>query len=204
MFLLSFLSICFANSPSNENQCIACIMQRKGNLAYILRRAVHQSGPDENETFGHCFVCVRCPDDPIDYCRGWWPSDPDGGDYEGDDGKLVRDHNEMWTKASCQAISLQQSEDLRDYLAQYEDQNQYQVINKNARSCLGFCSDVADQLQWKYCLRTGDLTIPGKMKFPEATWQENNQVQEYPPDFIDRMWGYYFTNQAENPPEDNP
>ena len=59
MSFLFLLSFCFANTI-DETQCLACIMQRKGNLAYILRRAIHQSGPDENETFGHCFVCVRC------------------------------------------------------------------------------------------------------------------------------------------------
>lgn len=192
MFYLFLFFFCFAQEPKNDDQCLACILQRKGNLAYIIRRAIHQSGPDENVTFGHCFVCIRCPGDPIDYCRGWWPSDPAGGDYEGDDGRLVLDDDEIWSKASCQAISLQQSRDLRDYLSTYASQNRYQVINRNARSCLGFCADVADQLKWKYRLNAGDLTIPGRMKFPDTAWQEKNKYQELPPEFLDRMWAHYF------------
>jgi hypothetical protein len=194
LLLLLSLSLLFAKPVTevSEKQCLACILQRKGSLPYILRRAIHQSGPDENLTFGHCFVCIRCPNDPEDYCRGWWPSDPDGGDYEGDDGSIATDENETWNKASCQEISITESKNLRVYLAEYEENNQYQVLNRNARSCLGFCSDVAMQLQWKYRLRAGNLTIPGNMKFPETPWQESNQTQEYPPMFMDRMWELYF------------
>ena len=195
-FLLSLVS---ASATSlNTDQCLACVFQRKGNLPYILRRAIHQSGPDENQSFGHCFVCIRCPDDPRDYCRGWWPSDPDGGDYEGDDGRLNSDHDEQWHNASCQAVSWMQSESLRAYLQQYESLNQYQVINKgDARSCLGFCEDSVQQLGWDYRLPWGNLTIPGRMRFPQSSWQSTNKEQQLPPELLDRLWQRYFSDSQE-------
>ena len=157
-----------------SDDCTACVFQRKGNLPYILRRAIHESGPDENLTFGHCFVCVRCPqpgnEDPIPWCRGWWPSDPDGGDYEGDDGRIYSDEEEAWDRVDCIPIREEEALRIKTFVYDYGKHHDYQVINQGARSCLGYCSDVLSQVGWAHRFPLGDLTIPGTMDVPATRW----------------------------------
>ena len=156
------------------DDCMACVFQRKGNLPYILRRAIHESGPDENLTFGHCFVCLRCPqpgnEEPIPWCRGWWPADPDGGDYEGDDGRIFSDEEETWDTVDCIPIREEEALLLKKYVYSYSKEHDYQVINQGARSCLEYCSDVLNQIGWEHQFPLGDYTIPGSMKVPSSRW----------------------------------
>lgn len=168
------------------DDCLACIFQRKGNLPYILRRAIHESGPDENLTFGHCFVCLRCPqpenEEAIPWCRGWWPSDPDGGDYEGDDGRIYADEEEQWDKVDCIPIRQEEAMTIKTYVATYGQHHDYQVINQGARSCLGYCSDVLNQIGWEHRLPLGDFTIPGSMELPSSRWTDTET--DTPPSLV--------------------
>ena len=171
-----------------EQECQLCILQRNGNLPYIIRRYVdEQSGPDENLTFGHCFVCIRCAEDTRDFCKGWWPADPDGGDYEGDEGAIYSDHDEIWETASCQGITLEQAERTKAFIQEYAINFDYQVINQGARSCLGFCEDVAKAIPIPYRLPWGDYTIPGNMSFPEATWHYENSNSTSTVSFLEQQ-----------------
>ena len=103
-------------------------------------------------------VCVNVRQ-PLSICNGWWPSDPAGADYEGDDGVLREDNAEKWHHGIGKSISRPTA--LTTYLQSYADNNTYQVINQNgSQSCLGFCEDVSNQLI-KYWLPMGDLSIPG-------------------------------------------
>ena len=156
--------------PLYPDECMACFFQRDGHLPYILRRYIHESsGPDPDYTFGHCLVCIQCPGNLFPVCHGWWPSDPAGADYEGDDGLLREDNAEKWHHGICQSIPRSRAIQSTSYLQRYADNNTYQVINQNgSRSCLGFCEDAAQQLDIDYWLPMGDLTIPGDMKFPRA------------------------------------
>ena len=165
-----------------SDDCMACMFQRKGNIPYIIRRAIHESGPDENLTFGHCFVCVRCPqpgnDEPIPWCRGWWPADPNGGDYEGDDGRIYSDEEEAWDTVDCIPIRKEEALQIKKYVYSYSKDHDYQVINQGARSCLGYCSDVLSQIGWEHKFPLGDFTIPGDMILPSSRWTyENTKVQ---------------------------
>ena len=155
--------------------CSVCMFQRDGNPLYILRRAIHESGPSEEQTFGHCYVCSICPWDTQPYCNGWWPADPDGGDYEGDEGKLLSDPDERWDSVSCMPATEAAVESLRAMLMEYSENHRYQVINQGGRSCLGFCEDVAAHLDWSIELPLGDKTIPGGLRvlFPEHHSQES-------------------------------
>ena len=157
-----------------SDDCMACMFQRKGNIPYIIRRAIHESGPDENLTFGHCFVCVRCPqpgnEEPIPWCRGWWPADPDGGDYEGDDGRIYSDEEEAWGTVDCIPIREEEALKIKQYVYSYSKEHDYQVINQGARSCLGYCSDVLSQIGWEHKFPFGDFTIPGDMSLPSSRW----------------------------------
>lgn len=161
-------------SIQQSDTCTACVFQREGNLPYILRRAIHESGPDENLTFGHCFVCLRCPqpgnEEPIPWCRGWWPADPDGGDYEGDDGRIYSDEEETWDRVDCVPIREEEARRIKKYVYSYSKTHDYQVINQGARSCLGYCSDVLSQIGWEHRFPLGDFTIPGNMEVPASRW----------------------------------
>jgi hypothetical protein len=197
--------------PIQQNDdCVACMFQRKGNLPYILRRAIHESGPDENLTFGHCFVCLRCPqpgnDEPIPWCRGWWPSDPDGGDYEGDEGRIYADEEEAWDSVDCVSISNTEALRIKSYVYNYGKDHDYQVINQGARSCLGYCSDVVGQVGLAHKLPLGDLTIPGTMELPSSRWGEDNELeystQSPPYTVMENMWTRWQSTieMAQNPP----
>lgn len=172
--------------------CTACFFQRRANVPYILRRAIHESGPDENQTFGHCFVCLRCEqpgnDEPIPYCRGWWPADPEGGDYEGDDGIIQADQDEIWHRADCVSVTPKQVLTLRQYIYGYGQTEDYQVINQGGRSCLGYCSDVADVLNVPTVAVWGDYTIPGDLLFPTAQWSTQAKIEELPDAHTNEIW----------------
>lgn len=177
--------------PQSTDECVACVFQRKGNLPYILRRAIHESGPDENLTFGHCFVCLRCPQpgnaEPIPWCRGWWPADPDGGDYEGDDGRIYADEEEAWDRVDCIPISKTESQTIKSYVYNYGKTHDYQVVNQGARSCLGYCSDVLSQIGWPHDFPLGDFTIPSGMNIPSSRWSHDNT--ETPPfQVMESVW----------------
>jgi hypothetical protein len=197
-------------SIQQNDECVACVFQRRGNLPYILRRAIHESGPDENLTFGHCFVCLRCPqpgnDEPIPWCRGWWPSDPDGGDYEGDDGRIYADEEENWDSVDCVSISTSEAIRIKSYVYNYSKEHDYQVINQGARSCLGYCSDVIGQIDLPHSFPLGDLTIPGTMTLPSSRWKEtssdNHAQQLQPYTVMENMWLRWqsTTEITENPP----
>ena len=180
-----------------QDTCTACFFQRNANLLYILRRAIHESGPDENQTFGHCFVCVRCPQpgngEPIPYCRGWWPSDPSGGDYEGDGGVIQADHDEQWHKADCISIPKEKALALRSYIYGYGQHNDYQVINQGGRSCLGYCTDVANVLDFKTVHAWGNYTIPGDMQIPTAQWHQSRRTELLPSEFTNQIWTIQMT-----------
>ena len=112
-----------------EEECMGCILQRQGKLSYIIRRWINpQTGPDENESFGHCFFCVQCPNQITPSCWGWWPSSPDGGDYEGDDGMLQPDRTESWDTAACRSLSLKKAEKIMDQLENYEDKQKHKYL----------------------------------------------------------------------------
>jgi len=187
-----------------KDQCVLCTFQRQGNLPYILRRAIHESGPDENLTFGHCFVCLRCPqpgnEEPIPWCRGWWPSDPDGGDYDGDDGRIYADEEENWDTMDCVTISETEALRIKTYVYEYGKTHDYQVINQGARSCLGYCSDVLSQISLPHRLPLGDLTIPGTMALPTARWSmtSSTEITTPPYSIMEQVW-----SQAESKIEQN-
>jgi len=171
--------------------CQVCVMQRGGSAGDIARRAVGgalgMSVPNEEISFGHCFVCVQCPGEWLPTCRGWWPADPDGGDYEGDAGKLYDDDDEAWETASCSPLSRERAAAVAAGMASYEAENDYQVTNRGeARSCTGFCTDMADQggMHWRAFM--GDLTIPGDLHFYSELVAENPD-DETPDDFMNRL-----------------
>ncbi len=171
-------------SVAVSDNCVACFIQRDANLPYIIRRAIHESGPDENQTFGHCFVCLRCPQEgneqPIPYCRGWWPADPDGGDYDGDGGVINSDETEQWDRMDCISISKTESQQIRTVIYNYGTNYDYQVLNKGGRSCLGYCADVAEVIQLPHQLSLGNYTIPGDMYFPSAQWSSTvNSIEPW-------------------------
>jgi len=169
--------------------CGICLLQRPGDLPAILRRAVGgASVPTEDIAFGHCFVCTQCPGEITPTCHGWWPEDPAGGDYEGDDGLLQADADEVWTTARCAPASPGEVETVRDFVARYDAEHTYQVINRQGgRSCLGFCIDVADQVSLSPRARAGDLTIPGNLRLRGATLSLKNERTETPEDLMFRL-----------------
>jgi hypothetical protein len=197
--ILLSVPILFYSTPTINNvplwtdqKCQVCIFQRDGNIPYILRRYLHEpSGPDENVTFGHCFVCIRCPQDKKDFCRGWWPADPDGGDYAGDEGAIYADQDEKWDRASCQGITWEQAERSKAFIMDYAQNFDYQVINQGARSCLGYCEDVAMQIPINYSLPWNDYTVPGDMRFPTAIWSYENQKQISASSFLETQRGSF-------------
>ena len=156
--------------PVATAECGVCFFQRPGNLAYIMRRAIGGPHvPSANSTFGHCFVCTQCVGDTKADCRGWWPQDPSGGDYEGDDGQILNDDDEAWTSGQCHEISRREVHQIAHYIDDYTQRTSYQVINRSGgRGCLGFCVDVADQVGMRSVAPVGNLTIPGRLRFPDS------------------------------------
>ena len=119
-------------APSPEQTCSLCIFQRNSSLYNIAYRSFtgEYNGPEE-ETFGHCFFCLSCEGIDDIPCYGWWPSDPDGGDFQGDDGSLHPDAKENWDLAQCISISEPQAEQIMIDMDTYEQHHRYQVLNSN-------------------------------------------------------------------------
>lgn len=176
--LLIFLS-CAATPPLSErlaaasvrDSCQLCIFQRDGALPDILRRLIWKVPVDDIE-FGHCFACIRCPgEDGLSDCRGFSPSDLDAAEYPPQPGTLYNDATDPWTRVDCRPLLPGQAEHLWRYARSYAEQHPYQVINKKGgRSCLGFCADVAAAAGMPPQHWAGDLTVPGAMRFPNATF----------------------------------
>ena len=148
--------------------CLVCFFQREANLLYILQRAMEATdAPGENESFGHCFVCVHCEGAGLPDCRGWWPAEPEGHDYEGDPGRLVDDYDEVWERVDCVGMPRAEAEAFRGWMLSYSERETYQVINRGGgRSCLGFCTDAADAVGQPWVASMGDLTAPGALWLP--------------------------------------
>ena len=141
------------------------MFQRNGSLLHITHRTLtgNYKGAEE-QTFGHCFFCLHCAQNEPPACYGWWPSDPDGGDFEGDDGRLQPDTKEYWSRADCISIDMKRAERLMTYLDQYEQEERYQVINYGGKSCLGFCVDVMSAVQEQVHVPFGSLSISGDLR----------------------------------------
>ena len=78
-----------------QDPCRLCIFQRDGNLSNIIYRSITgKYRGEEEDTFGHCFFCLTCSGIEDIPCYGWWPQDPDGGDFVGDEGSLHPDAKE--------------------------------------------------------------------------------------------------------------
>jgi len=153
------------------DSCQLCIFQRDGALSDILRRLIWEVPADDIE-FGHCFACIRCPgDDGLSDCRGFSPVDLDAPEYPPQPGRLYMDSVDPWSRVDCRPLLPGQAERLWDYALGYDTETPYQVINKQGgRSCLGFCADVAAAAGMPPRARAGDLTLPGAMRFPDATF----------------------------------
>ncbi len=166
--------------------CQLCVLQRDGSKLDIIRRGIGgDSVPNEEIAFGHCFVCVQCPGSWLPTCRGWWPADPDGGDYEGDEGRLYDDMDEVWQEAACTPLSRARAATLEGYLETYQALNTYQVTNNDtARSCTGFCTDVADVAGVRWFSFMGDYTVPGDVWFEGQ--EERNTTDELPFELMNR------------------
>ena len=152
-----------------EHPCRFCVLQRDGQLSQILYRAITGEYHSDSETiFGHCFVCIHCEADQDPICFGWWPMDPDGGDYEGDDGRLSPDLKEPWTKASCISITQEQADVALEVLDTYDQSHRYQVLGQGGSSCLGFCADMTTAVGANPILPYGNLTVTGDMHIEGA------------------------------------
>ncbi|MFT5679190.1 MAG: hypothetical protein ACI8RZ_000094 [Myxococcota bacterium] len=177
--MLLLLLTCAATPPVPERiaaaavteSCQLCIFQRDGALSDILKRLIWEV-PVEDIEFGHCFACVRCPgEDGLSDCRGFSPVDLDAAEYPPQPGHLYLDDTDPWTRVDCRPLLPGQAERLWSYALSYDDEHPYQVINKKGgRSCLGFCADVAAAAGMSPRQRAGDLTVPGAMRFPDATF----------------------------------
>ena len=177
--MLLLLLSCAATPPLSErleaasvrHSCQLCIFQRDGTLPDILRRLIWKV-PVEDVEFGHCFACIRCPgEDGLSDCRGFSPADLDAAEYPPQPGHIYNDATDAWTRADCRPLLPMQAERLWLYARSYADQHPYQVINKKGgRSCLGFCADVAAAAGMPPRHWAGDLTVPGAMRFPDATF----------------------------------
>ena len=172
-------------APSHKQTCSLCIFQRNSSLYNIAYRTItgEYNGPEE-QTFGHCFFCLSC--DGIDDipCYGWWPADPDGGDFEGDNGSLHPDAKEDWDFAQCISISETQADQLMVDMDIYEQHHRYQVLNSNGTSCLGFCSDVLNQTNATYTLPFGDLSLSGSLFIQEPFVRVRNTDHTLPAVFM--------------------
>ena len=155
--------------PNREEECSLCIFQRDSSLVNITYRAItgDYNGPEE-ETFGHCFFCLTCAGIDDTPCYGWWPKDPDGGDYEGDEGALHPDAKEPWQTAQCISISQDKAEEIMTDIDEYEQHHRYQVLNSNGTSCLGFCTDILKKNNTRYSLPFGYLSLSGSLYIPSA------------------------------------
>ncbi len=179
VLLLPILLSCAVAPPVTERieaaavveSCQLCIFQRDGELPDILRRLIWEVPVDDIE-FGHCFACVRCPgDDGLSDCRGFSPVDLDAPEFPPQPGRLYIDSVDPWSRVDCRPLLPGQAERLWDYALGYDEAHPYQVINKKGgRSCLGFCADVAAAAGMPGRARVGDLTMPGAMRFPDATF----------------------------------
>jgi hypothetical protein len=170
---------CAASPPLSDridaaavvSSCQLCIFQRDGDLSDILRRLLREAPVEEIE-FGHCFACIRCPGvDGLSDCRGFSPADLDAAEYPPQPGHLYNDAADPWTRADCRPLLPGQAERLWAYALSYDEQHPYQVINRrDGRSCLGFCADVAAAAGMPPTHWAGDLTVPGRLRFPDATF----------------------------------
>ena len=172
-------------APSVEQTCSLCIFQRNSSLYNIAYRTFtgEYNGPEE-ETFGHCFFCISCKGIDDIPCYGWWPADPDGGDFEGDDGSLHPDAKENWHTAQCISISEPQAEKLMVDMDIYEKNHRYQVLNSNGTSCLGFCSDILNSTNTSFSLPFGDFSTSGSLKIHEPFVHVLNTDQTLPSIFM--------------------
>ena len=172
-------------APSSKQDCSLCIFQRNSSLYNIAYRTFtgEYNGPEE-ETFGHCFFCLSCEGVDDIPCYGWWPSDPDGGDFEGDDGSLHPDAKEDWHNAQCVSISEAQAEQIMTDMDAYEKNHRYQVLNSNGTSCLGFCSDILKQTNSTFTLPFGDLSLSGTLDIHEPFVHVQNTDDTLPSTFM--------------------
>ena len=163
-----------------EHTCRLCIFQRHGSLSNITHLTLtgDYKGHDD-QTFGHCFFCIHCTDLDSPACFGWWPSDPDGGNFEGDEGRLQPDARERWDKAECVSIQADQANTIMSGLDDYPSQHSYQVLNYGGRSCLGFCEDVLKMVNLSVYYPFGQLTIAGDLKLrqPSITIQNGDNSE---------------------------
>lgn len=168
--------------------CQLCVFQRDGSAWDILRRGIGGDDvPNEEVSFGHCFTCVQCPGAWFPTCRGWWPADPDGGDYEGDEGRIYDDMDEEWGMVSCASLSREEAARVERAMETYEETHTYQVTNNDgARSCTGFCTDIADVAGLRWFSWMGDYTIPGDIRF-YGEYKAENPDQELPYTFMNRL-----------------
>ena len=170
---------------SPHHECSICIFQREGSVRNIVYRTITgaYNGPEE-ETFGHCFFCLRCSGIQENPCFGWWPSDPDGGDFEGDDGSLHPDAKENWHTAQCYTISQTTAENVMLSMDSYEEKQRYHVLNWGGKSCLGFCGDVLAQTQTAFHLPFGNATIAGDLQIHSPLHIVYNTDNTSPADFM--------------------
>lgn len=157
------------------DSCRLCIFQRDGNLSNIVYRTITgQYRGAEEDTFGHCFFCLSCNGISDIPCYGWWPLDPDGGDFVGDEGSLHPDAKESWTSAQCFSLSEERSESLMNMLDSYAEEHRYHVLNWGGTSCLGFCEDIVRFAQKDPTLVFGDFTISGDFRIKGAAIYAQN------------------------------
>ena len=184
-----FLLACATSPPLPErleaavvqDACQLCIFQRNGSRADILRRMARTIETDE-VNFGHCFACIRCPGEGAAAdCRGFSPMNLDIPAYPAQPGFMYRDNTEAWDRVDCMPILPRQAEALLRYTLSYAEENTYQVINRQGgRSCMGFCEDIATAAGMPPALRSGNLTVPGAMRFPDAVFQMNEPADMTP------------------------
>ena len=172
-------------APSPKHNCSLCIFQRNSSLYNIAYRTItgEYNGP-EDETFGHCFFCLSCKGIDDIPCYGWWPADPDGGDFEGDDGGLHPDAKEDWHNAQCVSISETQAEEIMIDMDAYEKNHRYQVLNSNGTSCLGFCSDILEKTNASFTIPFGDLSLSGSLNIHEPFVYVQNTDGTLPSTFM--------------------
>ncbi|MEC7987945.1 MAG: hypothetical protein VX278_22450 [Myxococcota bacterium] len=174
--LLSYAKpVDFQTEFQAESPCRFCILQQDGRLGNIIYRAVTGNYAEEaNLTFGHCFVCIHCPDADTPACYGWWPQDPEGGDYEGDEGSLHPDAKEPWHNADCIGITAKRADELMSVLDHYEESHRYQVLNNGGTSCTGFCNEMTEHAGATLNLPYGYLTVAGNMSIKGSSLRVRN------------------------------
>lgn len=169
--------------------CQVCFFQREGELDTILRRAVRgKSVPLSEVEFGHCFACVRCPgEDAPSGCRGWSPASQETADFSPQPGRVFDEQDEIWTRADCIPVLPSQASPVWRFMQDYGEPPLYQVINRGGRSCLGYCTDVADALGVTSVRWAGDLTVPGALRFPDAPLQLAPRTPQAPMALMDAL-----------------